>query len=29
GGAAGRNVMFNPADGSMIVKYTKGETLWL
>lgn len=29
GGEAGRNVMFNPADGSMIVKYTKGETLWL
>lgn len=30
GGAVGRNVIFNPADGSMIVKYTaKGEVLWL
>lgn len=30
GGEVGRNVIFNPADGSMIVKYTaKGEVLWL
>lgn len=29
GGEIGRNVIFNPADGSMIVKYTKGEVLWL
>lgn len=29
GGGAGRNVIFNPVDGSMIVKYTKGETVWL
>lgn len=30
GGGVGRNVIFNPADGSMIVKYTaKGEVLWL
>ncbi|MDD4331063.1 MAG: chemotaxis protein CheD [Methanosarcinaceae archaeon] len=29
GGDSGRNVIFNPVDGSMIVKYTKGETLWL
>ncbi|WP_410507284.1 chemotaxis protein CheD [Methanosarcina hadiensis] len=30
GGNVGRNVIFNPADGSMIVKYTaKGEVLWL
>jgi len=29
GGEVGRNVIFNPVDGSMIVKYTKGEVLWL
>lgn len=30
GGEVGRNVIFNPADGSMIVKYTtKGDVLWL
>ncbi|WP_048184033.1 chemotaxis protein CheD [Methanosarcina siciliae] len=29
GGEVGRNVFFNPVDGSMIVKYTKGEVLWL
>ncbi|HII80925.1 MAG TPA: chemotaxis protein CheD [Methanosarcina sp.] len=30
GGDVGRNVIFNPVDGSMIVKYTtKGEVLWL
>jgi chemotaxis protein CheD len=29
GGEVGRNVVFNPVDGSMIVKYTKGEVLWL
>lgn len=30
GGEVGRNVVFNPADGSMIVKYTaKGDVLWL
>ncbi|AKB77636.1 Chemotaxis protein CheD [Methanosarcina horonobensis HB-1 = JCM 15518] len=29
GGDTGRNVIFNPADGSMIVKYTKGDVLWL
>jgi chemotaxis protein CheD len=29
GGEVGRNVIFNPLDGSMIVKYTRGGTLWL
>ena len=29
GGEVGRSVMFNPLDGSMIVKYTKGGLLWL
>jgi len=29
GGTVGRNLIFNPADGTLIVKYTKGETLWL
>lgn len=29
GGEVGRSVMFNPFDGSMIVKYTKGGVLWL
>jgi chemotaxis protein CheD len=29
GGEVGRNVIFNPMDGSMIVKYTKGDILWL
>lgn len=29
GGEVGRNVIFNPVDGSMIVKYTKGGTIWL
>jgi chemotaxis protein CheD len=29
GGEVGRNVMFNPVDGSLIVKYTKGGMLWL
>ena len=29
GGEIGRSVIFNPVDGSMIVKYTKGEILWL
>lgn len=29
GGEVGRSVMFNPLDGSMIVKYTKGGVLWL
>jgi chemotaxis protein CheD len=29
GGTIGRNLIFNPVDGTMIVKYTKGETLWL
>ncbi len=29
GGEVGRNVLFNPVDGSMIVKYTKGGVLWL
>lgn len=30
GGDVGRNVIFNPADGSMIVKYTtRGDVLWL
>ena len=29
GGEVGRNVIFNPVDGSMIVKYTKGGILWL
>ncbi len=29
GGEVGRNVIFNPLDGSMIVKYTKGGLLWL
>ena len=29
GGEIGRSVIFNPVDGSMIVKYTKGEVLWL
>jgi chemotaxis protein CheD len=29
GGEVGRSVMFNPLDGSMIVKYTKGEVLWI
>jgi chemotaxis protein CheD len=29
GGDVGRNVIFNPMDGSMIVKYTKGGTIWL
>jgi chemotaxis protein CheD len=29
GGEVGRNVLFNPLDGSMIVKYTKGGMLWL
>jgi chemotaxis protein CheD len=29
GGEVGRNVIFNPTDGSMIVKYTKGNTIWL
>jgi chemotaxis protein CheD len=29
GGEVGRNVIFNPVDGSMIVKYTKGNTIWL
>jgi chemotaxis protein CheD len=29
GGEIGRSVMFNPLDGSMIVKYTKGGLLWL
>ena len=29
GGEVGRSVMFNPLDGSMIVKYTKGGTIWL
>jgi len=29
GGEVGRSVIFNPVDGSMIVKYTKGEVLWL
>lgn len=24
GGEVGRNIIFNPMDGSMIVKYTKG-----
>ena len=27
GGEVGRNVIFNPVDGSMIVKYTKGGIL--
>jgi len=29
GGEVGRSVIFNPLDGSMIVKYTKGGSLWL
>ena len=29
GGEVGRNVFFNPTDGSLIVKYTKGDMLWL
>lgn len=29
GGDVGRNVIFNPVDGSMIVKYTKGGVVWL
>jgi chemotaxis protein CheD len=29
GGEVGRSVMFNPIDGSMIVRYTKGGVLWL
>jgi chemotaxis protein CheD len=29
GGEVGRNVLFNPVDRSMIVKYTKGGILWL
>jgi len=29
GGEVGRNVIFNPVDGSMIVKYTKGGVVWL
>lgn len=29
GGDVGRSVMFNPLDGSMIVKYTKGGVLWI
>lgn len=29
GGEVGRNVIFNPMDGSMIVKYTKGGIIWL
>jgi chemotaxis protein CheD len=29
GGEVGRNVIFNPVDGSMIVKYTKGGIIWL
>ena len=29
GGEVGRSVMFNPLDGSMIVRYTKGGVLWL
>jgi chemotaxis protein CheD len=29
GGEVGRNVIFNPMDGSMIVKYTKGDIIWL
>jgi chemotaxis protein CheD len=29
GGDTGRTVIFNPLDGTMIVKYTKGEILWL
>jgi chemotaxis protein CheD len=29
GGEVGRSVIFNPLDGSMIVKYTKGGLLWL
>lgn len=29
GGEVGRNVVFNPIDGSMIVKYTKGGIVWL
>lgn len=28
GGETGRNVIFNPIDGSMIVKYTKGGVIW-
>jgi chemotaxis protein CheD len=30
GGEVGRNIIFNPVDGSLVVKYTKGGTLlWL
>jgi chemotaxis protein CheD len=29
GGDVGRSVMFNPLDGSMIIKYTKGGVLWI
>jgi chemotaxis protein CheD len=29
GGEVGRNVIFNPVDGSMVVKYTKGGMIWL
>lgn len=29
GGEVGRNVIFNPVDGSMVVKYTKGGMVWL
>jgi chemotaxis protein CheD len=29
GGEVGRNVIFNPLDGSMIIKYTKGGMVWL
>jgi chemotaxis protein CheD len=29
GGEVGRNVIFNPLDGSLIVRYTKGGILWL
>jgi len=29
GGEVGRSVMFNPVDGSMIVRYTKGGVIWL
>ncbi|KKG15617.1 chemotaxis protein CheD [Methanosarcina sp. 2.H.T.1A.6] len=29
GGEVGRSVIFNPVDGSMIVKPTKGDVLWL
>ncbi len=29
GGEVGRSVMFNPLDGSMIIKYTKGDVFWI